>query len=282
MSQDFTDAKLPMGGVYPDQVVDGVWQRVEPLVDVKKLKDRHLAGIPLVSGVVNPNTRKREEITDDQIKEKILDAVATAELELGLDIFPTARKEKYPFDRPLYESLGYLQLTHKPVMALQKFSVTPSNGVDVYVLPLDWVETAYLPKGQINIIPLTISISNAGYIPASTGGGGAAFLSLLGQKSWIPAYWEVDYITGFPDSKIPRVINLIIGMTAAIDILSMLAATYARTTSKSVSIDGLSQSQGGPGPQMFDGRIKLLQDQKAQIVGKLKNIYGTKLFVSNV
>src|SRR6185369_13911889 len=108
--------------------------------------------------------------------------------------------------------------------------------------------------------------------------GGAFFLSILGNRQWIPAYWKITYTSGFKDGMVPRVINELISTIAAMEILSQLAATYARVQSHSLGIDGLSQSVSTPGPAVFQVRIQELTDKRKALVGKIRAKYGTKLF----
>src|SRR5882724_6986215 len=213
---DFTNSKTGIGNVGLDNTIDTVWSEVQPLVTPAHIRNQHLFGIPLISGMRDPTTGKRASMNDEIIKEIIVRSVAMLEAESGIDIFIRKYREKYPFDRNLYEALGYVQLHHRPVFSVDKFSVTPSNNVDVYNVPLDWVEAAYFPKGQINLVPLTIAFQNGGFIPSQSSGG-AAFLSILGQRSWIPAYWQFEYTTGFQDGMIPRIVNELIATQASIE-----------------------------------------------------------------
>lgn len=278
---DFTNSKLGIANVGLDNVLDSSWSELAPLLSPAQIRTQYLFGIPLVSGMRDPNTGKRMVMGDEVIKDVINRSVNMVEFESGIDIFPRKYREKYPFDRQLYESLGYLQLHHRPVYSVDKFSVTPSNNVDVYSVPLDWIEAAYFPKGQINLIPLTIAFQNGGFIPSQSAGG-AAFLSILGQRSWIAAYWQMEYTCGFPDGMVPKIVNEVIGVQAAIEILDMLAATHAEATSHSLGLDGMSQSVSTPGPEIYTIRVNALKEKKKILVNRLKTIYGSKIFVSNV
>jgi hypothetical protein len=81
---------------------------------------------------------------------------------------------------------------------------------------------------------------------------------------------------------IPVPVNDLIGYYAAIEILSMLAATYARSTSQSLSIDSFSQSAGGPGPQLFAKRMEELMALRDALKKKIKTAYGQKIFSGQV
>lgn len=278
---DYTNSKAPTGAVYPIQAIADSWGHIEPLITPDQLKARHLFGIPLVSRMADPITGQRQRMTDPLLKDTIDRAVAIAEAETHLIIMPRQFQEKLPFDRNQYASLGYLMLPQHPVSSLEKFAVTASNGADLYIVPPDWVEVAYIHTGQINVIPMTVAFQYGGYMmPGNTGGmaGGSAFLAILGQNPWIPAYWQVTYTAGFPDGKLPQIINELVGIIAAIDVLGLLATTNALNSSHSVGMDGISQSISTPGPQVYDARITLLTAQKELIVNKVRTMYGTKLF----
>ena len=273
---DLTYAKIPPGAIVPENALADSRFTLEPLVTVDQLRSRYLFGIPLESPYIDPVTKKRQRMEPAMIQDIINGAVSKAETDLKIDIFPVFRKEKDAFDINLYNSLGYFMLAHRPCTALIKLSVTPSNEQDVYVVPLQWVEGAYLVRGQFNIIPLTVAFVQGTYIPQQSSGG-AAFLQILGNKAWIPAWWQYEYISGYPQGSIPRVVNDYIACLAAIEILGMLSALY-RTTSHSLGADGLSQSVSGPGPQLYLPRIKQLEEKQRVLMGQIKNLYGYKIF----
>lgn len=281
MAADYTDSKSALGAALPEYAVESDWNRVEPLISSERLKQRFLFGIPLMSRFADPVTKRRDVMTPEIVRQFIVDAVAVAEAEIHVEIFPVKRREKYAFDQNHYREFGYLQLTHTPVSSIDRLSVTPSNNVDIYDVPLDWIEVAYLPRGQINIVPLTIAIQNGGFIAAQTGGG-AAFLSILGMRGWIPAFWQVEYSTGWVDGQIPKLVNELIGIIAAMDILDQLAATNAHNSGHSLGIDGLSQSASTPGPEVYSKRLEGLEKKRALIVGKLKAKFQKKIFSSHV
>jgi hypothetical protein len=143
------------------------------------------------------------------------------------------------------------------------------------------VEASGFQRGQINIVPLTIAFTNGGFIPSQSAGG-AAFLSILGAKGWIPAYWQIEYTTGFPDGALPRDLNELIGVVAAIETLSLLATTDADANSRSIGIDGMSQSVSSAGPQKYQARIEVLTAKKQMLIDKFKSRFALKMFSSNV
>lgn len=271
---DFSDSKVKPSGVLPENATDAKeWSRTEPLITADLLQRRFLFGIPLHTPTRNPTTNKFDVKTPEDLKDHILRAVATIEEEMGIDIFPVTRSETHPFDRNFLEQYGYFRTQHKPVLSIQKLAIRPGNGEDIYVTPNDWISSGYFAKGQINIVPLVPATATQFTTAAAT--NGAAFLISIQGRGWVPSYWVIDYTSGFPDGNLPRTVNEIIGCQAAIDVCVDMAATW-RISGHSLSIDGMSQSQSTPGPQLYDRKIQELKDKKGMLIQKMKSKYGVK------
>lgn len=272
-----------LGETYQIGEVEGSWQRLEPILSPAQLRAFHLFGIPLVSVLRDPFTGARAVITDDLLKQYIDRSVALAELETGLIITPTKFIERHPFDKAEYEALGYFRTRQRPVTSVEGIRVTPANDIDVYMVPTEWIEGGYLQYGQINIIPLTLALSSGGTVVSTqSAAGGALFLAIFGYMHWIPAFWKIEYTAGFKDGKVPTILNELIGTIAAMEVLSMLAATFAQNQGASLSLDGVSQSISGPGPNIFAVRLGELGDKRKRIVTKLKALYGAGIIVGNL
>lgn len=283
MSQDYSNSKPGLGAIYLDHAIDSVlFARTEPLMTPELLKQRFLFGIPLESPFLDPVTRKRPVLTDAALKDYIIRAVNVVEFETGMVIFPTQFAEKYPYDKAEYESFGYFRLEHRPICSIESLTITFADNHDLFEIPPDWIETAYLIRGQVNIIPLSLSVSGGGGIPNGSPGMGAVFLSMMQRTAWVPAYWKLVYTAGFPNGQIPYVVNELIGIVAAMDILSQLAAVNARTTSTSLGIDGLSQAVGTPGPNLYTVRLQDLKLRRDDLVARLKAFCGLGIFSNNV
>lgn len=281
MSVDLTNSKSTIGAVYPENAVDSPWQRLEPLLTPQQIRDEHLFGIPLYSGLRDPITGKPQAMTDALIQRNINRAVSLAETETCIDIMPVQIREKQPWEKLDFENgFGFMRLDHRPISVINRLSVVPSNQTEVLALPLEWVETGHLQRGQINLLPLTLLLPTGGTIPAGPAGA-AIFLSLFSGKQWLPAFWMVDYIAGYVDGMVPLIINELVGTIAAMEVLSVLAATH-KSNSSSLGIDGMSQSVSTPGPQVFRQRMEELAEKRKGLVGKIKSAYGTKLFSSSV
>lgn len=281
MATEFDATKDGWGRAYPDGEVDGNWQDCEPLVTPQQLRNLHLMGIPIVSAIKNPFTGKPDVITDTALKEMILQAVALAELESGLKIFDRQFEERKPYDNPEMSSFGYMRLKNMPATSVQELAVVSSDGVNVWNVPLAWVETGNLHQGQLNLVPFAVAAQSGTTIPV-VGPNALGLLPGLFKFNWVPALWRVKYTAGFPNGRLPRAFNQLIGTIAAMEVLSMLAATYARTSSSSLGIDGLSQSQSFPGPELFEPRLKDLALKRKWLIKKLQHELGRGILVSNV
>ena len=270
------------GRNFKENQVGSTWCNSEPLITPQQLVYRFLFGIPLVSRFVDPTTGKQMVMTEPMLSDYIIRAVAVAELEMGVDIFPGAYSEKLPYDKAEYDDFGFMVVNHRPVKSVELLTIRTADNQNVYQVPLEWIETANAAHGQLNIIPMAIGLVQGQYqYPAATVGG-SMFLNILGIGHWVPSYWSCEYTTGFDNGSIPIVVNELIGMTAAMNVLSMLAATYAGQTSASQSVDGLSQSNSFPGPALFLNRMKELAMQRKMVIDKVKSLFGLKTFSGNV
>jgi hypothetical protein len=93
--------------------------------------------------------------------------------------------------------------------------------------------------------------------------------------------FEVVYTTGFKEGAIPKTINQLIGVIAAMETLSLLATTYSRTTSSSLGIDGLSQSLSTPGQEIFKQRMEELGAKRKWLTSRLQARFNTSFVIEN-
>jgi hypothetical protein len=275
------ESKSGNGSILPESAVATSWEDCSPLVNHEDVKRLHLFGIPLVSAIRDPFTNKPQVMTPDDITRFIEEAVSLVELEGGFEIFPRQHKERQPYDLPAQNSFGFTVLRQRPVQSIQRLAVTSSDGVNIWDVPLAWIETGYIHQGQINLVPFAVAAQSGVTIPI-TSGGGMGLLPSLFKFSWVPSLWVVEYTTGFCDGCIPKTVNQLIGVVAAMEILSALAATFSRNTGSSLGIDGLSQSVSTPGPQLYDNRLMALGEKRKWLVSKLKRSFGLGFFSDNV
>ena len=280
---DYQESKPGLGKIYKENAVASSWNGEQPLITPQELRDIHLFGIPPVSAIRDPLTNRPAIMTDPLIKRFINEAVTLGEAELKIDIFPTQYVEAQAFDRAAYDSMGYFQLRHRPIASLESITVSPANEMPQLLIPLDWVSVSYLHLGQVNLLPLTLATRGNAVVPLATSPMGQTWLSLIsGGKPWVSSLFEFMYTTGFKEGCIPGIINQFLGTVAAMEILSVLASTYSRSTSTSLGIDGLSQGISSPGADIFTVRLTQLAEKRGWLRGRIQAALGASFIVDNV
>jgi hypothetical protein len=291
MSQDLRDAKKLTGSVFPEAVYDASngLKRVEPMLTAEVLKERFLFGIPLYSPIT------RQKLTDAMLSDYIIRAANQVEVDGRIEISPVAKRVRLPFDPNLYENFIWIECPYKPVQKIIRLFIasasyvnTPQehdqypSGAQIYVIPNDWVDPSYAVKGKIFVNPLNPAFAAIG-TAQSAASAGAAILQFIGMQGWVPAYWSLEVITGFcsENGQVPNYINEAIGQKAAILVLENLFLLF-RFTSRSLGIDGMSQSVADQFPQFIQARIQMLNVEYAKSIKQIKSLVGNTSFVSNV
>ena len=276
LAGNFRESKPGIGGLEHGNTVAETWNESEPLITPAKLKRIHLFGLPLVSAIVDPLTTRPQIMDDELIKDFIIEAVSLAETESNTEIMSRQHVESEEFDRVAFQHFGFLQLRRRPVSSIEALTITASNEQRVFETPLEWISTSYLHQGRIYLLPLIISNQNGRSMSgASAIGTTAAFFTVFSGRSTIASFWECRYTSGYKDGQVSRLVNQYIGTIAAMEIISALAATYSRSTSSSLSADGLSQSISSPGPELFTQRLSELGSKRKYLCGKLKAQAGS-------
>lgn len=256
-------------------------KRTREIFSIEELKERFLYGIKIQkNGKDLPDSTYAFFI--DFAKEQIEKYLA---IKLSLQIY----QEDKNFNASDWRLWSQIKASYPVICGL---------GVEGFVgtvrqvtYPKEWISVKKsqedLYSRLIHIVPNTGSTFHqtaaiyTGLYPNSGNIGG-------GQNT--PNFWTVRYITGF--KKIPSDIQTAVGMLAAINILAVGNETIASalgvlgTSSKSISIDGLSQSvsmymNGQAG--VFGARIKQYTEALAGEKGllqMLKDYYGAILFTT--
>jgi hypothetical protein len=245
--------------------------RVEPMLTPELLKSRYLKGIDL------------KDFTDDELKDQIILSTNEFESLTNLTVKKTQYKERIPYDYALYRAFLHFKSNHRPILSLQSFVVESSNGQEVYKLPADWVESGFFLKGQISLLPILTVFGTSGVIATASPSGALIFLQSLTNFKWLPSFWSVTYTAGLchDDNKLPIIVNDVIGMGAAIDILS-IKQNQIKYTSQGISQDGISQNSSSPGSQTFQKRIEQLEKDKERLMRKIRQIFNSRYYVSNI
>lgn len=266
----------------PVNVTDMEFDESEPLIGPKDVVNLHLRGLPLVSAIKDPRTGQFQTFDDpDYLKAMIKEAVGLVELEGGFDVFPHKYSERRPYDLPEQNKFGFMQMDHRPIHSIQSLAIVSSDNVNVWDVPLNWIETGNIQGGQINLVPFAVAAQSGTTVPV-VGPVGMGLLPSLFKFAWVPALWMVKYTTGFKDGMLPIALNHLIGLVAAMEILSQLAATYSRANSMSLNIDGLGQSISTPGPELYLARIKELGEKRRWMVKKIQRQWQLGFVVNNV
>jgi len=270
---DFSESKAFDTKMYPVRanLTSSLLRRCEPLLTPEQLKSRYLKGIDL------------SDYSSGELKDKIVLAMNDFELHSNIPLTQVHYKERIPFDRALYKSFVYMKTSSGPIASVEEILIESSNGENIYKLPATWVEAGYFHKRQINLIPILSIFGAAGLRDGQASNAGLIFLMAVNNFRWLPAFFSVKYTVGLSrtDGQVPIIANEIVGMIAAIEILSIKAAQNTHT-STSISQDGLSQSASSPGPQVYKIRIEELEVKKKAKLDKLKSIFSQKFFMSNI
>lgn len=256
--------KLPP---FPERAksVEPGFTRFEILIDVKKLKEDYLFGIPLKSALTE------EEIKNDTLKRYIIRAISEIEHELKINISPVKYEDRYDYNLWDYQKYNFIQLNHWPVLQVESVKAKYPNAVDFIQFPNDWV-SIYNEFGIMQLTPTNGNITqffltnDASYIPL-----------LLGSRAQWPQLWQITYTSGFEKDKIPAAINDLIGYTAGLKALTQLSTVIFPIQSYGIGIDGLSQSIGTPGPEFLLPRIQDMKEQQAKLMDIVKRYYNKSL-----
>lgn len=297
MSVDNSNNKPNAQGLYPQKVSkltgEGAagFTRVEEWLTPEKFKKRFLFGIPLTSPIT------KETLDMDDLKDAIRRAAATVELKTKVDLTPIQRIHRLEFDRTKYlQGWNQLQLEFGNVQSLQEVSIrannstsTPNNpnppagqeeGSALYTVPLEWIDMSQAHKGLLHFVPLQTTFNSYG-VPGPSAGAAAPLFAIFSQLQWIPSFWFIKATHGFQENSIPAPLNELVGLYAALDILSLLGPIN-RHTSQSISLDGASQSTSGPGPQLYALRVQQITERAADLEDLIAKRFNKRMFMSHI
>jgi hypothetical protein len=275
-------SRTPRVGLYPlwakdGQDTSGTFERYMPLPTPENLRKRALFGIPLTSALTN------ESISDDTIKHYIDSAISQIEHELDLYITPVTFEEKHDYNRHEFNwNYNYLKLNHPNVISIEEVQLSFSNdqtNLGFVQFPMEHVHL--MPQeGVMQLVP-AFGTSLSGFLLSAFSGTQFHALRAIGLDNF-PGAVRVKYQAGFEKDKVPAAIIELIENLAAYKILTFIGPLIFPHTSVGVSIDGVSQSVGTPGPQFLAARIKdlgdLIQMQKDAIKGYYQKRWNIDFF----
>jgi len=295
MSQDLSKAKKGTGSVFPEKAIDAVggFERLEPLLGPDEFKRRFFFGIPLASPVT------KETLTPDDLRDFIKRAANAVELDSKVDITPVIRRHRLPFDPALFAQWAHMEIPNRPIQKVIKLAIAsasyagtsidnqnsdhPHSG-DIYIVPNEWVEMGNAVRGILNINPMSpLYSASGGTMSGALSSQGAASLLLIGQGTWLPAFWTAELLHGFctEEGNVPVIINEVIGQKAAMMLISNLLPMYA-IVSQSLNMDGLGQSVSNQTYQVLQIKYQILEKEYNTNIGKIKMMTGSKLFSGSV
>jgi len=275
-------SKTDRQGIFPIWAKDGEdicgkFERYGSLPTPAEMRKRALFGIPLKSALTG------EEIDDDTLKHYIDSAISEIEHEMDLYVTPVRFEEKHDYQRHEFTwSYNYTKLRHPNIINIEKVELTFSNSDvdDGFVnFPLEFVHV--MPQeGVMQLVP-AFGTSLSGFLLSAFSGTQFHALRAIGLDNF-PGGVRITYTAGFEKDKVPTAMIELIENMAAWKLLSFIGPLIFPHTSVGVSMDGVSQSVGTPGPQFLVNRIKdlgeIIDKQKIAIKGYYQRTFQMDFF----
>lgn len=276
MSYDPNDPNNPKDTIVIGEITDLLqgegdpgFSRSGPLLDAGTFRTDYLFGVPMKAALTG------DIITVEMLKRFIERAVSDFETSVRIPVRPVRITEKFDYERADDLAFGTRQLKRWPVLQIEKLEAlwpgrVPGQGA---VYPTDWVELEG-DNGLIRIVPRSASSSptNVNFVSS----GGYAGTPIGNFKNW-PGLWHLQYTAGFKQDHIPHAVNHLIGIMAAIGLLSQLGPAIFPYSSQSIGIDGMSQGTSSGGPQWLALRMQELIAERERLILSLRSHYGTDI-----
>jgi len=275
-------SKTDRQGLFPVWAKDGEdicnkFERFGGIPTAQEMRKRALFGIPLKSQLTG------EEIDDETLKHYIDSAISELEHELDLYITPVTFEEKHDYRRHEFTwNYNYLKLNHPNVINIERVQLTFSNDdaeLGFVDFPLEHVHVQP-QEGVMQLVP-AFGTSLSGFLLSAFSGTQFHALRATGLTDF-PGGVRVKYTAGFEKDKIPTAMIELIENMAAWKLLSFIGPLIFPHTSVGVSMDGVSQSVGTPGPQFLVNRIKdlgeIIEKQKIAIKGYYQRTFQIDFF----
>jgi len=159
---------------------------IRDLITPQFIKDTYILGIDLTLDNGDP--------FPDIIFEQAIDgAISHLELELGVtfDEF-VVKGERHDARVEHKHAFWPFQLDHRPVQKVENIAITLGTW-DPVVMPIEWATITSAPHGQINLIPTAGTVGSFYF----RSGVPLIFGDVFSPYSYVPAYFAVDYTSGF-------------------------------------------------------------------------------------
>jgi len=277
MCADYSNSRRSMGCVYPLYAIDAGANvnRYEPLISPEIFRTDYLFGIPLKSPLTG------QVLNNNDLKRALDRAMNLVETKIKINIAPVQRKIRKEYDKNLYQAYCHLEMPYRPIMSVEELAIEDASGNSFFIFPPELIETGNFQTGLITLGYSTNIFSSTIFNTAGATSSFSSYILSTVQPRFMPAFFSIKCTTGFPENKIPEILNDLIGIEAAIDILSRLGPLI-RMTSSSLSLDGMQQSVGSPGPNIYALRIDDLKEKRDELYKNIKMMYYNSVFMSTV
>lgn len=256
-------------------MAEGIWRdnsqitRTESFLTLDQFKERYLFGVDLSDDEGNP-------ISDETLENYINIAISTLEHDLDISIAPrefsgdeTEEKDYHAND---YWNWSFFQLNNIPVIEVKEVrAVYPNASILTY--PKEW-HKIQKHDGILRLIPTAGTLSQF-----TVDSGGQYFPEIFRNQGFVPLVWQIDYVAGFEDGKVPKAINHAIGLIAGILVLNQLGDLVigAGVAGQSISLDGLSQSVQTTASAEFHAYSARVKEYYKQLFGDTQGGRNTGL-----
>jgi hypothetical protein len=232
-------------------------------ISPQELKDIFLFGISLTDDAGKPFPEQMYEFY-------IRSAQEWVEKELGgLQLCKKAIvNETHDYYINDYISYSFMKLFRYPVLSVESVGIQFPLATNVLEFDPSWyrIESS---GAQVNLVPTQGTFSS---ILLSQGG---SFLPLLYQGlQHVPGLFRINYTAGFEQGKIPTLLKEVIGMKAAMGPLNIAGDLVAGAgiASKSLSLDGLSQSIGTTASATNAGYGARILQYNKEVTARMKHL----------
>lgn len=242
------------------------------IITPQEVKNLFLFGVSLTNDDGDP-------FPDEMFEFYIRSAQGWLETELGGIILCEREIEEYrDYHATDYQSFGFIKLHKFPVQSVSEISAQYPLSKDRLTFDPSWYRTESV-GAQTNLVPTSGTFSS---IVMGQNGG---FLPLLHSgNAYIPHFWKIKYKAGFKKEEFPFNLKELIGMKAAMGPLNIAGDLIAGAgiASKSVSLDGLSQSLSTTASATNSGYASRIIQYNQEIKKRLENLKNYYIGISMV
>lgn len=218
-----------------------------------------------------------ELLTDDVIEQKIISATVELENFLSIKFGKQCISEYQDFERDQFRNWGYIKANY--LIAELDNLRGQLNFANIIEYPSSWLSYDRSLEKKRNI---QIVAGQQGLEGGITNSFSAIFTGQFPMwrsinSDWIPNYWYFEYVTGF--DEVPADLLEVVGKMTTTQVMAILGdiAFGAGIASKSISIDGLSQSINttqSAENSLYSARIRQFDKELTRQLKLLKNRYN--------